>query len=370
MGENPKKRVVLVLATSTGGVGQHVCSVAANLLAMGNDVTVCGPAATDERFGFSSTGARFRPVGIASGIDPVADARAVLALRKAVIDADIVHAHGYRAGFVSLIAMGSPRARRRLVVTWHNILMAQGIKRAVLGRIEKTVARNAAITLGVSSELVRRAISLGAKDARFTPVVAPPLAPPVRNREEVRRELGVGDGPMLLTVGRLHPQKSHDVLIEAAARWTSRSPVPHVFIAGSGPQEAELAALIDRLAAPVRLLGHRSDMADLIQACDLAVVTSQWEGRPLFAQELLQAGKPVVTTAVGGTPELVGDGAVLVPPHDVDAVDKAVTALLDDPVALDELAQRGKAQAATWPTEVDIAEQVSAVYEELLGLVP
>ena len=79
------------------------------------------------------------------------------------------------------------------------------------------------------------------------------------------------------------------------------------------------------------LLGHRTDVADLLAAADLAVVTSDWEARQLFAQEALRAGVPLVATAVGGLPELVGDAAVLVPPGDVDALDAAVRRLLDDP---------------------------------------
>src|SRR5262249_43100553 len=119
--------------------------------------------------------------------------------------------------------------------------------------------------------------------------------------------------------------------------------------------------------APVRLLGHRDDVADLLPAADLAVVTSVLEARQLFAQEALRAGVPLVATAVGGLPELLGDAAVLVPPGDVDAVDAAVTALLADPARRDELARLGRAQAATWPTEAQTLDQVRAVYAELTG---
>ena len=91
------------------------------------------------------------------------------------------------------------------------------------------------------------------------------------------------------------------------------------------------------------LLGHRTDVADLLAGADLAVVTSDWEARQLFAQEALRAGVPLVATAVGGLPELVGDAAALVPPGDVDALDAAVRALLDDPAARAELGRRAPA---------------------------
>jgi len=73
----------------------------------------------------------------------------------------------------------------------------------------------------------------------------------------------------------------------------------------------------------------------------------------------------LVATAVGGIPELVDDAAVLVPPDDVDALDRAVARLLDHPSIRAELAERGRARSALWPTEHDTTNQVTAVYDEL-----
>ena len=82
------------------------------------------------------------------------------------------------------------------------------------------------ITLGASTDLVSRAAALGARDARLGAVAAPTLPPPVRSADEVREELGIAAGrPLVLSVGRLHPQKGYDVLVAAASRWRSRRPV-------------------------------------------------------------------------------------------------------------------------------------------------
>jgi glycosyltransferase involved in cell wall biosynthesis len=185
----------------------------------------------------------------------------------------------------------------------------------------------------------------------------------------VREELGLApDQPLVLSVGRLHPQKGYDVLIAAAARWGVRKPSPLVAVAGTGPDYLRLAALASSARSPVVLLGHRDDVPDLLEAADAAVVTSRWEARQLFAQEALRAGVPLVATAVGGLPELVGDAAVLVPPGDVDAVDAAVAALLDDPDRRADLTTRGRERAATWPTEEQTVDRVQALYAELTGL--
>ena len=102
------RRVAEVLATSTGGVGTHLRSVLPALADAGAEVTVCGPAATDVLFGFSGAAA-FSPVEISAGLDPVADTRAVLALRRPAAGADLVHAHGLRAGLVAAAAVRALR---------------------------------------------------------------------------------------------------------------------------------------------------------------------------------------------------------------------------------------------------------------------
>jgi glycosyltransferase involved in cell wall biosynthesis len=355
--------VALVLASSTGGVGQHVASLARGLVAGGATVTVCGPAATDERFRFSAGGARFEAVEIPPN-PRVTDARAVGDLRRAIGAVDVVHAHGLRAGFVAALV----RPRPPLVVTWHNAVIAKGLRGTASRLAARAVARAARVTLGASQDLVQTATELGTRDARLSPVAAPVLPPPRRTRAAVRAEFAVaGDRPLVLSVGRLHPQKRYDVLVDAAARWRELTPAPVVVIAGSGPAYMPLAARISELRAPVTLLGHRDDVSDLLAGADLAVVTSDWEARQLFAQEALRAGVPLVTTAVGGVPGLVGDAARLVPPDDVDAVDTAVRELLADPQLRAEYARRGPVQADTWPDEADTVEAVQAVYAEVVA---
>ncbi|MFE9207030.1 glycosyltransferase family 4 protein [Micromonospora sp. NPDC007230] len=360
--------VALVLASSTGGVGQHIRSVARGLTAAGASVLVCGPAATQDQFDFTGVGARFAPVEIPASPTP-ADARAVAALRRALSGAevDVVHAHGLRAGLVAVLA----RPAAPLVVTWHNAVLAGGLRGRLSRLAERIVARSVRVALGASDDLVARAAALGAADARLAPVAAPTLPPPRRRRAAVRAEFGVAaDRPLILSVGRLHPQKRYDILVDAAARWRTRNPAPVVVIAGSGPAYLQLAARISAARAPVTLLGHRTDVADLLAGADLAVVTSDWEARQLFAQEALRAGVPLVATAVGGLPELVGDGAVLIPAGDVDAVDTAVRALLDDEAGRADLARRGAARAATWPTEADTVATLAALYAELAPELP
>jgi glycosyltransferase involved in cell wall biosynthesis len=352
--------VMLVLGSSTGGIGQHVLSLARGLLADGCQVLVCAPAATDEHFGFSAAGADFLPVEIPASPGPQ-DSGAIRALRKAVAGRriDVVHAHGLRAGFVAVLA----RPAVPIVVTWHNAVLAKGLRGHASAVVERIVARGATLTLGASEDLVERARTLGAREARLGAVAAPELPPAKRTRAQVRAEFRLpGDVPLILSVGRLHPQKRYDVLIDAAARWRDLAPVPVVAVAGSGPSYMWLAQHASEKRARLVLLGHRTDVADLLAGADLAVITSDWEARQLFAQEALRAGVPLVATAVGGLPGLVGDAVVLIPPGDVDALDGAVRELLADPGRRADYAARGPRQAATWPNEQDTVADVRAAY--------
>ncbi len=371
------RRVAEVLATSTGGVGTHLRSVLPALLAAGAGVTVCGPAATDALFGFSSATASsqpgvapvaFRPVEISAGLDPVADVRAGLALRRALAGADLVHAHGLRAGLVAAAAARG-RGRRALVVTLHNALPDRsGPLRRVLARAERATVRAADVVLAASGDLAENARRLGARDVRVAPVAAPALPPATRTRDDVRAELGLADGrPLVLAVGRLHPQKGYDVLLDAAASWAAGPRPPLVVVAGDGPLDAELSARIAAERLPVTLLGRRTDVADLLAAADLAVLPSRWEARSLTAQEALRAGTPLVAARTGGLPELLGDAAELVPPGDAAALAAAVDALLGDPGRAAALAAAGRERAAGWPDEAATARQLVAVYRELLG---
>lgn len=116
---------------------------------------------------------------------------------------------------------------------------------------------------------------------------------------------------------------------------------------------------------PVTLIGCRDRAGELLAAADLALLPSRWEGRSPLAQEALRAGVPLVATAVGGVPELVGEAAALVPYGNAEALARAVVRLLGDPAERARLAAAGRMQAAGWPTEDDTIAHVLSVYDEL-----
>ncbi|MFF3327234.1 glycosyltransferase family 4 protein [Streptomyces sp. NPDC002889] len=352
-------RTVQVLGGGSAGSSAHVRSLAAGLVARGVRVTVCAPAALEQVYDFPGAGAHFAPLPRRS--DPMA----VGALRAACAGADIVHAHGLHAGVRAALALSGQRIP--LVVTWHTRSHSEGASRHVLRLLERRVARAATVVLGTCSELVDRARERGARDARLAPVAAPQSCAQRGQQGKTRAELGIVDRPLLMAVGSLVPHRGYATLLDAARRWRGLETVPLLMIAGEGRERAALQRRIDDEHLPVQLLGGRDDVADLLASADVAVLPSRWEARSLLAQEALRLGVPLVATAVGGVPELVGDAAELVPYGDASALADAVTRLLSDPARRTALSAAGRAQAATWQTEDETIAQVLSVYDELVS---
>lgn len=352
-GEDGRMSIALVVSASTGGIGRHVASLAERFVAAGHDVTVFAPEETIRAHALETTGARVEQPG---------------ALRGAR-QRDVVHAHGYKAGAraASVCRFGGPP----LVVTWHNEILGRGVGNLTGRTMQRVVARSADLTLGASSDLVAKALSLGARSARLGPVAAPTLSiPDGFNSQPLRASIGINpDDLMILTVSRLAKQKNLDMLIDVAALLRHRKDL-RFLVAGEGPLRDALGERIITTEVQVDLLGRRDDVADLLAASDLAVLTSTWEARALVAQEALLAGVPLVSTRVGGIEELVGEAAVLVDSGDAAAAAEALEWLADDPAARQALIENGKARAATWPDEDAVAADVLCAYADVMLATP
>ena len=337
-------RIGLLLAESRGGIGQHVASLVPRYLEAGHDVVVCAPPGTAEHFDFGDATVVVQAAGLRG--------------------CDVIHAHGYRAGTAAL----RDRSRLRpLVVTWHNAILTTGPRGVVMRLGQRLVARGADLTLGASSDLVELAKSLGARKVQLAPVAAPAL-PEVRTPSaEVREALGVGERPLVLSVGRLAPQKDYPTLLSVAATVAAEQPEAVFAVVGDGPLKDNLQARIDAEGLPVRLLGHRSDVADLLGAADVFLLTSHWEARALVLQEAVLAGVPVVATAVGGVPELVGDSAILAPAGDAPGLAAGVLEVFSDPEKAAAMRTAGGKLAAGWPDEDEVAKNLLDIYAGLVA---
>ena len=292
--------------------------------------------------------ARVVPVGGAF------DLRALVRLTRLFRGVDVVHTHGHFA--VNVLARVAARLAGARVLSHMHI---QNAFRAGRGRgmqiaIDNATARLCFALVAVSESTRDDLVRQGYPGARITVVpngVAVEPARPVR----------LADGPTILEVARLAEVKGQATLIRAVQRLDATAVLVGRDLESGGRYEDILRALGGRVV----LAGYRSDVPALLAGCDVFCLPSRAEGMPLVVLEAMAQGKPVVATAVGGTPELVVDGetGLLVPPDDAEALAGALGRLLSDP----ELAQRmGAAGRARVERDFSLAAstaRVLALYE-------
>ena len=395
-------RIVFTIGTSTGGVGTHVHALARDLAAAGHEIGVIGPAATDEHFGFSLLpGVRFGVLELGTGIG--ASDAALIRRQRTLLRSfapQIVHAHGFRAGLITLLTLRTLKSRPKFVLSLHNQASGQGLRGRVETRVATMLARGTDLVLGASTDLVDRARELGAQTARFLPAAAPEVTPvsaeaAAATRANLAEEFDFDPGALIvLAVGRVAKQKNYPMLVRALARLgegnrqaqgnrqnegnrqtEGNQPSEIVaLIAGAADDEvlAEVRAQYDDAAAAsaipaLHFLGPRDDIAELAAAADIYALTSVWEARALVLQEALISGKAIVATATGGSAELVGDAGILIDHDDDAAFAEAVAELAVDPARRAELGTRARARGAELPDEREVAEELAGLYTELVS---
>ena len=177
----------------------------------------------------------------------------------------------------------------------------------------------------------------------------------------------------------LRPLKNHSLLLQAFASVSRQLPDALLLLVGPpdrlNPDYAEsLRRLAQELGVEscVRFLGSRADVPDILRASDVFVLSSDYEGNPLSVLEAMATGLPVVSTAVGGVPELVQHGAtgLLVPAGDARALAEAITQLGRD---ADQRAAMGHAARQTALERFDVramSRAYAALYQQLLHAHP
>jgi glycosyltransferase involved in cell wall biosynthesis len=185
------------------------------------------------------------------------------------------------------------------------------------------------------------------------------------------RELNLDEGAKLIgLVARLQPVKGHRYFIEAASRIAAVEPKAHFLLVGDGALRREIEEQAARLGAGdrVHLLGARSDAALIAAGFDVAVLASLHEGLPNAVMEAMAAGAPVVATAVGGTAELVIDGATgfLAPPADADALAQRILDTLQNPELSARMAAQGRRRVLMQFSMRRMVESVERLYEEIV----
>jgi glycosyltransferase involved in cell wall biosynthesis len=142
------------------------------------------------------------------------------------------------------------------------------------------------------------------------------------------------------------PQKAQHILIEAAAQVAAQRPDTRVVLLGEGPLAEELAAQAAQAGVQDQVIfsGFRNDVADILAASQIFVLSSAWEGLPIALLEAMAAGCAAVCTDVGGVSQVLEHGVtgLLVPPNDPAALAAALLACFNDPARTAQMGEAGR----------------------------
>jgi glycosyltransferase involved in cell wall biosynthesis len=193
-------------------------------------------------------------------------------------------------------------------------------------------------------------------DARKIRVIHSAVTPTAASGAGIRERFGIRPDEVLTTVvARLVERKGHEDLIRAGAGF-------RLLFVGDGPQRRRLE---NRGAI---LAGARRDVPEVLAASDIVALPSRFgEGCPNAVLEAMAAGKPVIASRSGGTPELVVDGetGLLCPPEDVDALGAALRRLAADPALRAKMGAAGRERAARDFGVERLVRSYETLYSEL-----
>ena len=249
---------------------------------------------------------------------------------------NLIHVHGARVNvFACLVSQmtGIPIiATEHNINAWRENLIMNTFDR-IMGIMNK---KRVAVSQGVAKSLIESrvvpkdkvtVIYNGIETSNFDDL---PCA-----IKRVRKEFGINDTDILIgSVGRLSEEKGYKYLVEAAKIVCEKYNHAKIMIVGPGKLREVLYQQISKLNLRNKfiLTGYREDIPEILQSFDIFVLPSLTEGLPLSLLEAMASGKPVVASAVGGTPEVIQHGVtgILVPPKDSQALAQGVISIIRD----------------------------------------
>jgi glycosyltransferase involved in cell wall biosynthesis len=300
---------------------------------------------------------------LAPGKEPSpSDALDFRALVSLVRRADVIHGHASKAGFLTRLAAALRGRRNRVVFTPHAwSFWAHGRRSRLWLTLERHAAAWCRTIVAVAEREREDGLSAG--------VGRPEQYRVIPNGIDVERfaRMPAPERGRILTVGRFHAQKRVDVAVRALAHLRRSHPDARLDIVAHGPLEHEIEALVTDLGLgdAVRLLGKREDVPALLARAECFLLTSDFEGCPYTVLEAMAAGVPVVSTRVGGVPELVIEGETghLAQPGSPESVAAALGRVLDEPTRARALGEAGRRRARSRYSRERMVRETVALYE-------
>lgn len=360
--------ILHVSMPTEGGVCRCVRELVADQLERGWQVAVASPGGSLEE-GVRELGATHirwragRAPGPSTGIE-------TLRLRRVLqeVGPDLVHLHSSKAGLAGRLALRGARPTVFQPHGWSFYAMHGPLQRAAVAW-ERLGARWATVVLCVSdTERVRgeeaginanwRVVSNGVDVRELRPASAD-------DRKAARRRLELGQGPLVVCLGRICRAKGQDILVRAWPRVLGGVPDATLVLVGGG-EDAE--ALQRQAGEGVVFAGMRSDVPDWLAAADVVAAPSRWEGMSFAMLETMASARSLVMTDVPGARDaLGGDAAGIVPLGDERALAAGIIERLLDPALAKAEGSAARERVERFHDIRDATGSVAELYAELLG---
>jgi glycosyltransferase involved in cell wall biosynthesis len=285
---------------------------------------------------------------------------------------DVVHGLDVYSAMALMVIPFARIYRIPCVLTCHTVMDSAFL--IFLQRLLGFAFRSADRLIAVSWASARFSHSLGFSEKRITVVPNGVDLSCFNGKIDaflMRKELGIGNEPLVVTVSRLIKRKSPGLLISAFAKVLKVVPGAKLVIAGSGREKDDLSRQIQSLniTNSVFMVGRltKGKVAQLMAAANVFVLPSKMESFGLTLLEASAAGVPVVCSNAGGIPEVFQDGfnALLYPPGDDNAMAKAIIRLLQDRELAKTISANAVETASKFTWEMT-AERTLQVYKEVL----
>ncbi len=360
--------VIHVFRAPIGGLFRHVVDLVRGQIARGHRVGIIadsssGSAGADKIFAelAPQLALGLTRIAMRRQLDPL-DLPAVLHVTRRVREtgADVIHGHGAKGGAYARLAMPGRRVVRAYTPHGGSLLLSHdNLSGRMYLTLERILLMRPALFLfesaysgqifhekiGKPNGLVR-VIHNGVSKTEFEPVA---LAP---------------DATDLIFIGELRPVKGIDILIDAIARLHEAGRAVTATLVGSGPDEAALKAQVQRLSLQhaIRILPAMPARKALTLG-RIMVIPSRAESLPYVVLETAAAGKPMITTNVGGIPEIYGPlSPALIEAGNIDALAGAIAHTMNNPASADKLADDLRLRVASSFSVDEMVDGVISAY--------
>jgi glycosyltransferase involved in cell wall biosynthesis len=378
-----KLKILQVVRSATGGMKEHVISLLKNVNREEFDLSLACPSTSQVGAMARELGLPVFPVEINGSITPWQDGWDTVRLAGIIKQwgAQVVHAHGAKAGLLARAACLMLRKRPATVITAHNFVytgslrgwqqkLFQGAENSLLTLTDRVIAVSQSLREEIlASQAITPdkvcTIYNGLDVQDYSTISAKQEA-----KKKAKQRLGLNPQlPVVGTVGRFAPQKGLAYFIKMVACLEQQLPGMQYLIVGDGPLRGNVESMAKGLGVRenITFTGYLSDIIPALKAMDIFIQPSLSEGLGITVLEALASRLPVIATAVGGLPEIIthGENGLLVPAGSGRLLADQVLSLCSDPQYAQSLASRGFEQVAKKFSLSEMISATEAVYREV-----